>query len=103
MKHKGSFIRDVRSQGGGEFVQCGYFADKGGSSDADVCTFWHKKLRIFLNLWCIRTDKGVEPVRTFCGQGGQFFAILCGRLLWTASNALYELCGTCCCLLCSLV
>jgi len=31
--------------------------------------------------------EGVEPVRTFCGQwgeGGQFFAILCGRLLWTA-------------------
>jgi len=31
-------------------------------------------------------DKGVEPVPTFCGQGkrGKFFAILCGRLLWTA-------------------
>jgi len=30
--------------------------------------------------------KGVEPVRTFCGQEerGQFFTILCGRLLWTA-------------------
>jgi len=28
--------------------------------------------------------RGVEPVRTFCGRGGQFFAILCGRLLWTA-------------------
>jgi len=29
----------------------------------------------------------VEPVRTFCGQeggGGQFFAILCGGLFWTA-------------------
>jgi len=26
--------------------------------------------------------RGIEPVRTFCGQGrrgGQFFAILCGR------------------------
>jgi len=29
--------------------------------------------------------KGVEPVRTFYRQGkGQFFAILCGRLLWKA-------------------
>jgi len=37
----------------------------------------------------------VEPVRTFCGQegGGQFFAILCGRLLWTVSNvALHSEC-----------
>jgi len=29
----------------------------------------------------------VEPVRT---SGGQFFAILCGRLLWTAPNLLYR-------------
>jgi len=28
------------------------------------CVFWCKKLRIFRNLWCVRTDKGVEPVRT---------------------------------------
>jgi len=28
----------------------------------------------------------VEPVGTFCEQGrlGQFFTIMCGRLLWTA-------------------
>jgi len=31
-------------------------------------------------------EEGVEPVRTFFGQGGsgQFFAILCGRPLWMA-------------------
>jgi len=31
-----------------------------------------------------------EPVRTFFGQAGrgQFFAILCGRPLWTASGPL---------------
>jgi len=42
-----------------------------GSSDADVRTFWRKKLRIFQNLWCVRTDKGgrgIETVRTFFGQ-----------------------------------
>jgi len=39
--------------------------------------FGAKKLRIFRNFWCVRTDRRVEPVRTFCGQGGQFFAILC--------------------------
>jgi len=29
------------------------------------------------------TRRGVESVRAR-GKGGQFFAILCGRLLWTA-------------------
>jgi len=38
--------------------------------------FLVKKLRIFRNLWWVRTDKR--------GGGDQFFAILCGRLLWTA-------------------
>jgi len=31
--------------------------------------FGAKKLQIFRNLCYARTDKGVEPVRTFCGQG----------------------------------
>jgi len=50
--------------------------------------FSAKKLRIFRNLCCIRSDKrGGEPVRTFCGQGGgSIYRDLCGRLLWTASN-----------------
>jgi len=42
--------------------------------------FLVQKLRIFSNLWCVRTDRGgVKAVLTFCGQGGregQFFAIL---------------------------
>jgi len=46
------------------------------------------KFQIFRNLCCVRTNKGVgvEPVWTFCGQGGRvwhFFAILCVRHLWT--------------------
>jgi len=45
-------IKDVRSQGGGRFVQCGHFADMGGSLDADVRNFWRMS----------------PPVRTFCGQ-----------------------------------
>jgi len=45
----GLSIKDVRTRGGG-VVQCGHFADKGSSSDADVRT-------IFRNLWYVRTDK----------------------------------------------
>jgi len=35
-----------------------------------------KNFQSFGNLWCVRTDKGVEPVQTFCeqGEGG---SILC--------------------------
>jgi len=51
--HKGHL-----QSGGGRFVQCGYFADKRGSSVVDVRTFWCKKHRIFRNLWCVLTDKG---------------------------------------------
>jgi len=62
---------------------------EGDSSDADVCTFWRKKLRIFRNLWCVRTDKGGRAsvdIGHLADKegGGQFFAILCRRLLWTA-------------------
>jgi len=31
-------------------------------------------------------ERGVKPERTLCGQGGEavnFFALLCGRPLWT--------------------
>jgi len=37
-----------------------------------------------VSAWTV--EKGFERVRTFFGQGGkcgQFFADLCGRLLWT--------------------
>jgi len=35
--------------GGGKFVQCGHFSDKGGSSDAAVQTFWRKNFGFFKN------------------------------------------------------
>jgi len=47
--------KDVRIQG--RFIQCGHFANKRGSSYADVRTFWCKKHLIFRNLWCVNTDK----------------------------------------------
>jgi len=49
----GLSIKDIHNQGGC-LVQA---REEGGSSDADVCTFWCKKYRVFPNLWCVRTDK----------------------------------------------
>jgi len=73
------------------FVKCGYFSDNVFFfSDADVRTLWCKTHWIFWIYGVFAQTRGrggrVEPVRTFCGQGGggQFLAILCGRLLWTA-------------------
>jgi len=66
----GAMLSSLRTHSEG-FVQCGHFSNKRDSSDADVRTFWSKKLWIFRNLWCIR--RGVEPVRTFFGQGGSIF------------------------------
>jgi len=63
------------------------FFGQGISSDADVLTFWRKKLRIFRNLWRVRTDKvggGLNHCGHFAEKGSQFFAILCERFLCTA-------------------
>jgi len=50
-------IKEVRSQGVCQ-VRNFWGQRGGGSSTTDVLrTFWCKKLRIFWNLWCDRTDK----------------------------------------------
>jgi len=67
---KGPSIQDVRSHGEG-VVQCGQ-GGKGSSSDADVRTFWCKKLRIFRNLWCVRTGR----------EGGGNFSRFCADVLY---------------------
>jgi len=71
----GPSIKDVRSQGGGEFVQCGHFSDKwgGGFSGADVRTFLSKKLRTFQNLWCVphgQEKRGLSQCGHFADRGG---------------------------------
>jgi len=40
----------------------------------------------FLIRVCAHGKGGVEAVQIFCGQGVNFFGILCGRLLWTSPN-----------------
>jgi len=62
-------IKDVRSQGRG-VVQREHFSDKGGFFKCGYPHFLVQKLRIFRNLWCVRTDRRrIELVRIFCGQG----------------------------------
>jgi len=77
-------VHKRRPQSGG-VSKCGHFSDKGGSSDADVRTFWSKILRIFRNLWCVRTDKrgGVEPGGHFADKGGGVnFSRFCADFLY---------------------
>jgi len=48
-------MKDTGSQGG---ANANILRTRGKeSSDVDVRTFCCKKLRIFRNLWCVRTDK----------------------------------------------
>jgi len=72
-------VRKRHPQSGGkEGLSTADIADKGGSSDADVRTFWCKKLRIFRNLWCVRMNKeGRGHFSRFCAD------VFDGRLLIT--------------------
>jgi len=74
-------MKDVRSQGGR--VQCGQ--GEGVLQMRTSALFGAINFEIY-GVSARTRRRGVEPVRTFFGQGGggQFFAILCGRLLWTA-------------------
>jgi len=78
--------RRPQSGGCGGFVQCGHFADKGGSLQLRTPHFLAQKPSNFSKFMVCPRREGGCPVRTFCGQKerGQFFAFLCGRLLWTA-------------------
>jgi len=70
---KGLSIKYVRNQERGGL----FSADNGGggSSDAVVWTFWYKNYRFF-EIYSVSAQtrgEGVEPVRTFCGQGRSIF------------------------------
>jgi len=44
--------------------------------------FGAKNSGFFLIYGVVTWTRGVEPGWTFCRQGGQFFVVLCWRLLW---------------------
>jgi len=56
--------------GGGRLSSADIFrtSEEGSSSDADVRTFLGKKLRIFRNLWCVRTNKGLSQFGNFADK-----------------------------------
>jgi len=77
------FVHKRRPQSGGEGCPVRAFCGK------EVFRyrrphFLVQKTSVFRNLFCVRTDKGLNLCRHFAYKGrGQFFVILCGRLLPT--------------------
>jgi len=73
--YKRPSIKDVRSQGGGEFVQCGHFSDKRGRGvlHMQTSTLFGTKNFGFSKIYSVsaRAKEGFVPVRTFCEQGGR--------------------------------
>jgi len=57
--------------------------------------FWGKKLQIFRNLWCVRTARGLSQCGHFSDKVGQFFTILCRRVLWTGWTVFHDFVPTC--------
>jgi len=66
-------MKDVCSQGGGRFVQYGHFADKGeGVLQMRTSALFGAKNFGFFEIYDVPAQtRRVEPVRTFCGQGGE--------------------------------
>jgi len=80
------FIKDVRSQKGGSLSSADILLTGGeGMGMMRTSAFYGAKLQIFSKIMVCPHEQGRSSQ---CGQVGrsQFFAILCGRLLWTASN-----------------
>jgi len=78
-------IKDVRSQRGGGFVQCGHFANKGeeGFFRCGHLPFLAKKTSDFSKFMVCQQGRRLSQCGHFSNKDGmgQFFAILCGRLL----------------------
>jgi len=68
--------------------QCGLFSEKEeGVLQMQTSALFGAKHFVFSKfIVCPYGERRFESVRTFCGQVGMrsIFAILCGRLLWTA-------------------
>jgi len=76
--------KNVRSQRG--FVQCGHFSDK-GFLQMRTSALLNAKNFGFFEIYGVSAQtrgSGLSQCGHFAGKEGQFFAMLCGRLLWTA-------------------
>jgi len=83
-------MKDVRSQGEGEFVHCGHFANKERRElQKRTSTLLGEKTSDFSKFMVsgqVQEKRGLSQCQYFVdkGRGGQFFAILCGHLSRTA-------------------
>jgi len=84
MFDNGPSIKDVPSQGEERFVQCGHLADKGVLQKQMPTLFGAKSSDFSKFMVCPHGQGGMSQCEQ--GGGGQFFGILCGRLLWTIPN-----------------
>jgi len=69
------------------------FYGQGGSSDADICAFWRKNygfFEIYDRVFAWRRRERVEPVQTFCRQGGRG-SMFCDFVQMSLMNNLYVL------------
>jgi len=81
---KGPSIKDVCRQGGRGLSSADVFRAKG--KEMRTFALFGVKNFVFFKIYGVSArTRGVEPERRFFEQeGGQFFAILCGRPLWTS-------------------
>jgi len=78
---------EVLSQREGGLSSADILRTKGdeSSSVADISDFWCKKLWIFWNLWCVRTDKrggGWAKADIFRTEGVDNFSRFCADVLY---------------------
>jgi len=67
---RGPYMKAIHTQGEGRFVQWGHFSDKGVLQMRTSAFFDVKNFGFFEICYVSARTKGVQPVRTFCGQGG---------------------------------
>jgi len=69
-----------------ELVQCGHFGTRGVLQMRMSALLGAKNYRFFEIYGVSVQKKGLSLCGKFAKSGGQFFAILCGRRLWTVSK-----------------
>jgi len=79
----GSSIKDIRSQGGWEVIQCRHFSDKGGSSNADVRTLCCKTSDFLKVVVCPHEQGELSQSGNFADKGERVnFSRFCAHVFY---------------------